>query len=275
MIRIETEGPIGDEFIAWRLKAEKARNKMIKDYLETGKRPNPDKYQKIWKELKEIFLVEIFHGKCAFCEASLQLTNCPPDVEHYRPKKGVTVDREKIEHPGYFWLACEWYNLLLVCRNCNSGHSEDVAAGQRKSHPGKGREFPIGGERICKPSDNPTLWAKDLESEKPLLLDPYFDDPEKHIAFSDLGVPYAKAKSARGLATIKACHLDRDGLCTARRTFANDLLRKRLHTLMEIGDTKLFRPDDQFSAWLKHALPMLLKEKLEKSGMKIAALSAH
>src|SRR4051794_40282979 len=109
MIRIITDGPIGIEFAAWRTKAEKARRAMIQEYAEKGKAPDPNRYQSIWKELKDIFLVRIFHGKCAYCEARFQPANTPPHVDHYRPKGEVTVERNLIDHQGYFWLACEWY----------------------------------------------------------------------------------------------------------------------------------------------------------------------
>jgi len=274
MIRIQTDGPVGARFEAWRTKAEKARSEMVREYEEKGTPPDPNRYQKIWKELKEIFLLDTFQGKCAFCEANLQLANFPPDVEHYRPKRGVTVAGKSIDHPGYFWLACEWYNLLLVCRNCNSAHS-DLVAGRRNRHPGKAKEFPINGERICKPSDDPATWAEELESEKPLLLHPYLDDPEQHIAFSSLGVPYAKNGSERGKATIEACHLDRESLCEARRALADDFVKKRLYSLMEGQRKSLHDAGDPFSAWLKEAFPILLSKKLAPDGLKVTRASAE
>jgi hypothetical protein len=214
----------------------------------------------------------MFLRKCAFCEVRFQLPNAPLHVDHYRPKKEVTVGRQTIDHKGYFWLACEWYNLLLVCHNCNSGHSE-LIAGKREKHPGKANEFPIGGERVYFPSKDPTLWAKDLESEKPLLLNPYLDDPEEHIAFSELGVPYAKKKSNRGKETIEACHLHRESLCTARREVAQELMRRRLHSALE-KPTKFCERTDPFSAWLRHAIPVLVKKMLEETGLRVGRISA-
>jgi hypothetical protein len=270
MIRIVTDGPIGTEFENWRTKAEAARHAMIQEY-SAGRIPDPNRYQDIWKELKEIFLLNVFHRKCAFCEAKFQLANSIPHVDHYRPKKGVTAERKAIGHHGYFWLACEWYNLLLVCHCCNSGHSE-VVNGTRDSHPGKANEFQIEGERIQSPSVDSTMWAKDLELERPLLLNPYLDDPEEHIAFSNIGVPYPKSRSKRGAATIEACHLDRESLSTARLEVANDLARRRFYSLME-RPTSLWEPTDPFSAWLKHAIPMLLQKKLEEGGLKVGEIS--
>ena len=66
-----------------------------------------------------------FFGKCAYCEDRIVSTQ-PGDIEHYRPKGCVTnedgsrvmVDAnggKKVPHPGYYWLAYEWTNLLYAC----------------------------------------------------------------------------------------------------------------------------------------------------------------
>lgn len=262
MIQIKTRGPINSEFADWRVRAEKARDEMLREFRETGKVPDPDRYQPIWRELKERFLIKVFRSKCAFCEARLSPANFPPDVEHYRPKKGVTAGRTAIEHTGYFWLACEWYNLLLACRNCNSAHTDGV------SHPGKATEFPVEGERIGRPSDDPAKWESELKAERPLLLHPYYDRPQKHIAFSDLGVPYPKDSSKHGRATIEACHLDRESLCSERIEHANELVQKRLYAVIAAPKKKKFvRPEDPFSAWLQHAVPGLVTKILNRGGL--------
>src|SRR5207244_3555440 len=96
--------------------------------------PDPDR--EVWKGLKELFLNELFHKKCAYCEGKVS-GHFPLDAEHYRPKKEVTEGRTRLGgHPGYFWLAYEWYNLLLACRDCNSGHSTGEQ-GVSMTHPGK------------------------------------------------------------------------------------------------------------------------------------------
>jgi hypothetical protein len=60
MIRIETNGPVGVEFDSWRAKAEKARYAMIQEYVEEAKVPDPNRYQHIWRELKDVFLTHVF-----------------------------------------------------------------------------------------------------------------------------------------------------------------------------------------------------------------------
>src|SRR5262245_43420933 len=60
-------------------------------------------------------LDDLFHGKCAYCESSYRAVDSR-DVEHFRPKGGVT---EAPEHPGYWWLAASWSSLLPSCPPCN------------------------------------------------------------------------------------------------------------------------------------------------------------
>lgn len=133
-------------------------------------------------------LYAIFHGKCAYCETFYPAV-APVDVEHYRPKGGVSQDAD---HPGYWWLAMEWENLLPSCIHCNrlnkhatpklstqlvelradgTGFSE-----QYKVTTGKGNHFPILGLRA-------TPASRDCSTEYPLLLNPCLDDPQEHLAF--------------------------------------------------------------------------------------------
>ena len=60
-------------------------------------------------------LEDLFHGKCAYCE-SFYAAQAPVDIEHYRPKGAVEDDPD---HPGYWWLAMAWENLLPSCIDCN------------------------------------------------------------------------------------------------------------------------------------------------------------
>ena len=86
----------------------------------------------IWTKLKKWLGEEIFDNKCAYCETPLVRQSA--DAEHYRPKAKVTYKDDEditrrprvidhtgaeIEHPGYFWLAYNWKNLLPSCEICN------------------------------------------------------------------------------------------------------------------------------------------------------------
>jgi hypothetical protein len=266
MIQVPDNPPTGLEYAVWRKRAEDARDKAIDHWAKTKE----VKLSELWGELKDIFLHEVFHEKCAYCEAK-HADGFPCDVEHYRPKKEVTENRTAINHPGYFWLAYEWWNLLLSCRHCNSKHSER-RQGKKHSHPGKLNEFRVLGTRVFySPGTVPGQWRTDLEQEHPLLLNPYFDKPAEHIAFDDLGVPYARNNSERGRETIQVCDLDRLKLVEARRNKARDAGYAALNRQMleaEQGKTRTtpyFGPEHEFSAWLNHYVGVLLRRMLPPS----------
>jgi len=130
-----------------------------------------------------------FYGKCAYCEAPIRDYQ-HGDVEHFRPKAGVSdengqpvylldeegqvqvdADGEPVEHPGYYWLAYEWTNLLPSCVKCNQ---TDVRRGSRI---GKHTRFPVEGRHAQRPEE--------LAQEKPLLISPLSDqeadDPKHHL----------------------------------------------------------------------------------------------
>ena len=72
---------------------------------------------RIWKEARPA-LNELFLNKCAYCESSLIATG--GEVEMFRPKLGaIGNDRSDKSPDHYWWLAYEWENLYLACRDCN------------------------------------------------------------------------------------------------------------------------------------------------------------
>ncbi|NJO69696.1 MAG: hypothetical protein HC830_10780 [Bacteroidetes bacterium] len=122
-------------------------------------------------------------GKCAYCEANTQVV-AHGDVEHYRPKS------------IYWWLAYTYDNYLYACQICNQTYKSD--------------NFPIGGNRLSGPAIESTTTDGDIDllagsispdplaitsnytlqrflqehkKEKPFLINPYFDDPEKYFAY--------------------------------------------------------------------------------------------
>jgi len=124
-------------------------------------------------------LEELFHGKCAYCE-SRYASQAPVDVEHYRPKGSVEGDAA---HPGYWWLAAEWTNLLPSCVDCNRRrkqsvpvHSSGLVQLRQQMLTGKQDAFPIAGVRASGEVD-------DVMAERAFLLDPTRDDPDLHLAF--------------------------------------------------------------------------------------------
>jgi uncharacterized protein (TIGR02646 family) len=113
-----------------------------------------------WGLLKR-WLANVSGDKCWYCEA--KSTRAPFDVDHFRPKLGVTVDSVKLAgHNGYYWLAYEWWNFRLSCQRCNRPEKND-----NEALHGKANEFPIRDEALrC------TLPAGHLNAESPRLLDP-------------------------------------------------------------------------------------------------------
>lgn len=153
--------------------------------------------QLLWENQRE---------KCCFCERKYERKRST--VEHFRPKTAVDRGQGK-EKPGYWWLAYELNNLYFCCANCNGA---------------KLTFFPLE-------EGSPWLQAKalpwKLESgqavEKPLLLDPGYDDPAEHLTFVELpGGDWEiapKDLSERGRETIAKIQLDRDDLKKLRKSY--------------------------------------------------------
>lgn len=156
----------------------------------------------------------LFHNKCAYCEGKITSTG-PIDVEHFRPKGRIEGE---LNHPGYWWLATEWTNLLASCIDCNRGRnqillsSEDgqqLTQGERLS--GKHDHFPVAGLRA-------TCATDDHSQEDPLLIDPTCMDPSKHINWKVVADhPLAIAFSRYGETSIDLFGLNRLKLAEARR----------------------------------------------------------
>lgn len=161
-------------------------------------------------EVKQL-LLSVFAGKCAYCESSYSSTQ-PMDVEHFRPKGAVNEDST---HPGYYWLAATWTNLLPSCIDCNRQRTHlDVVLEDDKAKLGKKDQFPVIGRRAKEPAD-------DLEAEKALLLDPTIEDPAKFLRFDrELGIALPRSKTGarrqRALESIRIYGLNRSGLVTDR-----------------------------------------------------------
>lgn len=133
-------------------------------------------------------LEALFHGKCAYCESRFAST-APVDVEHYRPKGAIDGNPS---HPGYWWIAMAWDNLLPSCIDCNRKRKQatpplsgslvvlDAASRQFSTSSivlsGKKDSFPVRGAHLLPQGAN-------FADEQPLLLDPCRDDPSEHLVF--------------------------------------------------------------------------------------------
>jgi len=195
------------DFARWQRRAANALEAARKKYDE-GKLDEWEPNSGIWAELKP-YLIQLFHQKCAYCEASFGHVSFG-DVEHYRPKKKVT-DEHGVEvvcdgapHPGYFWLAYEPSNLFPSCQLCNQALA-------------KMNRFPITGVRVWAPDG-------DLEAEDPLLLNPYADRPDRDVRFvPTMGT--VGGVTPRGEVSARVYRLNREMLIEKRRDAQNHVRR--------------------------------------------------
>ncbi|MDH6265392.1 hypothetical protein M2360_000773 [Rhizobium sp. SG_E_25_P2] len=200
-------------------------------------------------EVKEA-LEKLFHGKCSYCESYYSSTQ-PVDVEHFRPKG--KVDGEET-HPGYWWLAMEWTNLLPSCIDCNRRRNQRTPNGDDPSlvrlrkdgdldrskelSTGKACAFPLaaGGVRSSKFGD-------DLVAEHALLLDPTRDDPDQHIVFHVGGDALVslvgpKPLGQNGAATLPLAENDPDvivGAATAAGLSEKGAVSTQVYGLNRLG----------------------------------------
>lgn len=187
-------------------------------------------------------LNELFHAKCAYCESDIGATQ-PTDVEHFRPKGGY-IARDKVSRedvftrPGYHWLAARWENLVPSCIDCNRERTQEFA-GNRFGKVGKANKFPLASERTRakKPGDE--------KKEKPLLLDPCFDEPDKHLEFTEEGIirprlDQRNKESIKGKKSIEVYGLARKGLVKRRSERAMEVMAciKRLKILEDELDIR-------------------------------------
>lgn len=202
----------------WAKKAETARLKVI----EQVKKGEEAQFSgKIWSELKTWLLDNVFHGKCAYCESKVTVTEYG-DADHYRPKGSIA---DTPNHTGYFWVAYDWRNLVPSCKQCNTG--------------GKGNAFPVSGKRVF-------LWEEAQSSEildaleQPLLLHPYnngLNHPRKHLIFNRFGHVKARQDSERGRYSIEVYKLRRNNLKEARKKCQEHAILK-FQTLLNASSEK-------------------------------------
>jgi len=171
--------------------------------FEARKRDLPFRPE-IWKRARDV-LAFVFHSKCAACESRVGVGSFI-SVAHFRPKTRVLEDKLS---QGYWWLAYDWSNLLILCARCENM---------------KGARFPIAGKRAMDPAD-------ELSSEKPFLLDPCVDDPNAHLAFDDNGTVVGVTE--RGRITIEIYGLNRETLVDARRRAIENMLHRCRLMLLE------------------------------------------
>lgn len=148
------------------------------------------------------------HGKCAFCESKI-LHISPGDVEHFRPKAAYKqTAKQKLQRPGYWWLAYTWENLVLACEECNRRHKKNM--------------FPISGRRARSSQGN-------LLAEQAHYIHPVEEDPSGEIKFDGPDINWSRC-GQRGEITAKALGLDRGYLFEERKRVA-DRIKQDFNTI--------------------------------------------
>lgn len=180
----------------------------------------------------KLALEAMSHEKCAYCEMNHGV-GADAAVEHYRPKGAFPHE----PHPGYWWLASTWTNLLPTCQHCNESRKHLIVeptmtmaeaarlhrAAMNLTSAGKASHFPVRAAR-----KQPSNFA--LASEDPLIIDPTRTDPTNHICFPpETGVsvatpmPTPAGPDPYGLATINITALNRFDTVRARSLVLRDL----------------------------------------------------
>lgn len=133
-----------------------------------------------WKPAKAALLEETC-GKCAYCEAPTTAVAFG-DVEHYRPKS------------VYWWLAYSFDNYLASCQLCNQKFKGDnfpilnaaIAPGGVLSADMTDAQLDSLEEEIFLDFSDAGVMEQfnNLHvAERPLLLNPYFDEPLQFLGF--------------------------------------------------------------------------------------------
>jgi hypothetical protein len=206
MIKLDFHEPSGDEaWKRWRRVCDRAMAKM-QDVVAKGGVPQVGNLYKR-KTIKDRFYFAedgLFGGKCAYCESYLKHFH-NPDIDHYRPKAGVTdendapvvVDYGKGPEPhrGYYWKGYSVDNLLPACEICNQPST--IAT----EKVGKHMRFPVDGAYARSDAD--------IAAERPMILNPFVDHPELEIEV-DLndGTLNPRGGSKRAEVTIKVFGLN-------------------------------------------------------------------
>jgi hypothetical protein len=218
MIRLSFEPPQQDaDWSDWLEKAAAEVTRMLQDGANR-------KIDSVLYKRPRQRLLEVTHDKCAYCELPLAAGQRAGDVEHYRPKGSVRdrhgklvkvqlADGTEVRHPGYYWLAYDYRNLLPACAACNRRATDRASGGLT----GKSDIFPTLDDH----------WAagpEEVVSEKPALLNPWVDDPTAHLMF-DPETGLVVGITERGKTTERVLGLNRDGLPEERRRAAEDIRR--------------------------------------------------
>jgi len=232
-----------------------------------------------WSKAK-INLIKESRSKCAYCE-SYFTTVSYGDVEHFRPKS------------IYWWLAYAYFNYTAACVICNQQFKK--ALFEVRNSPQKIRISKTSStvslrkkaKEICPDPTSPdyvqqyTKFRKKHFDERPLLLDPYFDDPVdyfKYVIRDDTREVWIdtlynnnQKKSEIVFYTIRTLGLDRDDLNKNRynvleryrifrELYSTIDIDPRYKKLAEIGLRQLLSQDAEYAAMIDYFNKKSLEE---------------
>lgn len=194
--------------------------------------------------------------KCCFCESHITDISYG-DVEHFRPKGAYRQKRkQKLQRPGYYWLAYEWDNLFLSCTLCNQRYKKNL--------------FPL-----LNPDKRAISHKGSIRKEKPALINPCTEDPSDSLTFRG---EHILGLNDRGEKTINILGLDRVTLDENRREKLAGL--KLIHSMMLVFQQRI--EDGQAGAEEKAMLKNLEKHiqkaqqpEAEYSAVVVAAVQNH
>ncbi len=202
----------------------------LKDNITFSKAPKPN--GDILADIKPN-LYKLFNGKCSYCECKLQSGDSA--IDHFRPIGGAERFKGEVDRRYYSWLALDWDNLYLVCKECNIY--------KRNLFPVK--ETGKIGAKIS------TLRI----DEDAFLLDPCYDKPEKHINVNLDG--RFIAATDKGNITIDILNLNRADLVDKRK--------EKILSFQHVWES-LFSLDVRDINYTIEDFQLLLKDDAEFSG---------
>ncbi|HEX4611889.1 MAG TPA: hypothetical protein VH092_27080 [Urbifossiella sp.] len=254
---------------------------------------------RIWGELKVWLLRHFFNYKCAYCETDVRRQR--QEMEHYRPKAGVNyreagkrtltlpevewLPGQRIKHPGYFWLAYHWKNLLPCCGPCNSGAgkknqfpvADPAVRPHLLLHPLTPGQLPAYLQPPAECGKRPGHYYLDPDGldarEEPLLLNPYVHDPRQHLRFGDKGIEAARQDSGSrpsplGVNSIEVYDLKSEGLRGLRAEAQGNAETMLLLAFMA---AKTQQPQAARTQWLDDAYRTTVNSLTSANGVYLAA----
>lgn len=192
-------------------------------------------------------------------------------------KQLAKLTKKKMIKPGYYWLAADWNNLFLSCRNCNQKSKQLLANAVELESVGKMNQFPLLDENLRLKTHTDLL---ENEENVRLLINPSVEDPEDYFEYDiESGVIRAKKTNVliekRALASIKIYSLQRVPLVHLREKKIVDISRQMKRVERELRNVNTFYDPDNpdthtFVESLQEELAILkgfLNEKEEFVGL--------